>query len=409
MRHILFINEFFHPDICASAAVATDHLPAIARLRPEWKITIIAGDRAWDDPATVYPAQEEYQGVRIVRVSRPAVSRVNLLRRALGFAAFGRGAVKAAGGMEHIDLVVATTAPPQGADIARKIARRHGCPYIYKVLDLYPDLAATLGRIKADGFIYRRWLARDTRAMRDASMVVSIGQRMTERIGRTRGIVADRLLTIHDGFDPARVDAKGRDSFRQQCNPDGRFVVQYAGNMGLSHPFDSMLAAAKTLAGDRDVLFQFIGDGPQRRSVEDNLPPNAQLIGYQPADRLGEVLATADVCLISQHEEMFDQALPYKIYAILAAGKPCIFVGNRRSEIVEWLESTGAGLHVDQGSAEDLVSVIRELKSQPERLKQLGLAARRLFDQRFHAEQAAREWVRTIEKLGESIRPDPIR
>jgi len=398
VAHILFLNEFFHPDICASAAVAADHLPAVAKLRPDWKITIIAGDRAWDDPSIVYPAEGEYRGVRIVRVSRPVVSRVNLLRRVMGFAAFGRRAVKAADGMGRIDLVVATTAPPQGGDIARKIARRHGCPYIYKVLDLYPDLAATLGRLKADGFLYRRWLARDMRAMRDAAMVVSIGERISERIGRTRGVAVGKLRAVHDGFDPARIDTGGRDEFRKRYNPNGRFVVQYAGNMGLSHPFDTILAAAKSLAGARAVLFQFIGDGPQRRFVEDNLPPNAQLIDYQPAERLGEILATADVCLISQHEEMFDKALPYKIYGILAAGKPCIFIGNKRSEIAQWLAESGAGLQVDQGATENLTAAIRGLESQPERAAQMGRSARGLFDKRFHAEHAAEGWVRLIEK-----------
>ena len=55
-RHILFINEFFHPDICASAAVAWDHLVRIARLRPNFKITVIAVN---DDPLAnddSYPA-----------------------------------------------------------------------------------------------------------------------------------------------------------------------------------------------------------------------------------------------------------------------------------------------------------------------------------------------------------------
>ncbi|MFH1416832.1 MAG: glycosyltransferase family 4 protein, partial [Planctomycetota bacterium] len=346
MRHILFINEFFHPDICASAAVATDHLPRIAELRPDWRITVIAGNRAWDDPSVVYPATAEYRGVHIVRVDRPAVSRRSLLRRALGFAAFQRGAVRAARKLTPIDLVVATTAPPQGGDIARAITREQRCPYIYKVLDIYPDLAATLGRIRPGGFVYRRWLARDTQAMRDAALIVCIGERMTERLQQSRGLPAAKLQTIHDGFDPARIKVAGNNTFRNQHNPEGRFVVQYAGNMGLSHPFETILAAAARFGDASDILFQFIGDGPQRRTVEAGLPPCGQLLDYQPARRLCEVLATADVCLISQHEEMFDQALPYKIYATLAAGKPCIFVGSRRSEIAEWLAASGAGLHV---------------------------------------------------------------
>jgi len=121
---ILWLNEFFHPDICASAVVAADHLPKIAALRPDWKITIITGNRGWDDPRKIYPPREEYQGVDILRVDRPAVSRGSLLRRGLGFAAFQRNALRAAASLDRVDLVIGTTAPPQGGTIARRIARR---------------------------------------------------------------------------------------------------------------------------------------------------------------------------------------------------------------------------------------------------------------------------------------------
>ncbi|MFQ5412788.1 MAG: glycosyltransferase family 4 protein, partial [Phycisphaerae bacterium] len=343
-KHILVINEFFHPDICASAAVLSDRLPRIARLRPDYKITVITGNRAWDNPAITHLETEDYQGVRIVRVNRPVVDRGNLLRRGVGFALFERAAVRAARRLDTIDLVIGTTAPPQGVRIARRIARRRGCPYIDCVFDLYPDLAATLGKISDRSFLFKRWLAKDTRLMREAACVVSIGQGITDRIARTRKVESQRLRTIHDGFDAARLGSTEENRFRRKYNPDGKFVVQYAGNMGLSHPFGSILTACQALGSEPDLLFQFIGDGPQRAAIRDRLPPNGQLIDYQPAERLGEVLDAADLCLISQHEAMYDQALPYKIYAILAAGRPSIFVGSEKSEIAEWLRGHRAGV-----------------------------------------------------------------
>lgn len=398
-KHVLFVNEFYHPDICATAVVLTDRLRRLAELRPDVRFTIIAGNRAWDNPECMYPAEDSHEGVRIVRVSRPAVSRKSLLRRALGFAAFQRGAVRAARGLGRIDLVIGTTAPPQGGEIARRIVRSRGCPYVYYVFDLYPDLAATLGRIRHGGFIHRRWHARDARAMRDAAAVVAVGERIAQRIAETRGVPQSKLRTIHDGFDASKLAPAARNDFRSRYNPDGRFVVQYAGNMGLSHPFDTILAAAGKLADDPEILFQLIGDGPQRPWVQRNLPANAQLIDYQPADRLGEVLATADVCLISQHPGMYDKSLPYKVYTNLAAGKPAIFIGNSRSEIAAWFEETGAGQHVNQGGVEDLVDVIRGFKSDPSRVERSGRAARALFDDKFRSERAAQQWAELIDEL----------
>jgi glycosyltransferase involved in cell wall biosynthesis len=255
--------------------------------------------------------------------------------------------------------------------------------------------------------------------MQRAAAVVGVAERITERIAATRDVPRELLHTIHDGFDPARVEVGRREEgarspdvrrdrtsdldragvgadFAARYSADAKFVVQYAGNMGLSHPFEAILAAARALSGESGLLFQFIGDGPQRGRILTGLPPNAQLIGYQPAEHLGGVLAAADVCLISQHAGMFDQALPYKIYATLAAGKPCIFIGNRRNEIVEWLEQSNCGVHVDQDDADRLAAVIRELKGDPPRLQAMSAAARALFDARFHADRTAAQWAELL-------------
>jgi len=321
----------------------------------------------------------------------------------MGFAVFEQNAVSAARRLDRIDLVIATTAPPQGASIARKIACKRRCPYIYQVLDLYPDLAAALGRVSERSILYRRWLARDTMLMKQAARVVCVGQRMAERIAHTRQIDAARVLAIHDGFDPARLTGGTEETapnyFRQEYNDEGRFVVQYAGNMGLSHPFETIMEACAALGDREDILFQFVGDGPQRAYIREHLPKNGRLIDYQPADRLGQVLAAADVCLISQHEQMYDKALPYKVYGIFAAGKPTIFIGHGRSEVAEWVRRHEAGLCVEQGQADALVQAICAIKDAPARAEKMGRSARHLAERTLHSRIAAERWTDLIDDV----------
>ncbi len=398
-KHVVFVNEFFHPDICASAVVAEDHLTKLGRLRPEWRITVIAGNRAWDDPSIAYPHESEHDGLRVLRAARPAVSRTSLLRRALGFAAFGRNAVRAARSLGRIDLVMGTTAPPQGGTIARKIARQHGCPYIYKILDLYPELAAALGRTREGSFVHRRWLASDTRTMREAAAVVCVSEAMAERVTASRAVARDTVLAIHDGFDDARLAVNGQNHFQREHNPDGRFVVQYAGNMGLSHPLTTVLDAARLLRDQGEILFQFVGDGPERRRVEADAPPQVRWVGYQPADRLGQVLATADIALISQHDEMFDKALPYKVYATLAAGKPIIFLGSRRSEITTWLEEARCGMRIDHVRADELLKAILRLRDDEAGRREMGKKGRGLYEAKFRSQDAVGKWAALLESV----------
>ncbi len=404
-RHIVFLNEFYHPDICASAAVLADRLPRLARLMPNDRFTIVAGNRAWDDPSRIYPAEDEHEGVRIVRVERPTVGSRNLIRRGLGFLAFGRNAVRSAQRLDRVDLVIGTTAPPHGGGIARQMARRLGCPYIYTVWDLYPDLAASLGRIGESSPGYRLWYGRDRAWMRDAARVVSIAQGITERLQHSRGLPAEKFITIHDGFDPLRLGswadgADGREnSFRRQFDSGDRLVVQYAGNMGLSHPFETIIGAAKQLESDPGIQFQFVGGGPGLAYLRENLPSNAVLIDYQPSNRLGELLAAADVCLISQHDDMFDKALPYKVYGTFAAGRPSIFVGSDRSEVARWLDLQAAGQSVRHGNVEGLASAIRTLRTDPALRQRMGAAARKFLDQSLHAQSAAEKWARVIDEV----------
>ena len=396
-RHILFVTEFFHPDLCASAVVAADHLTKIAAARPDWRITVITSQRAWNSPNTLYPLFEDWAGLKILRVRRPAVSRTSLLRRGWGFIEFGYQAVRCARALPQVDLVIGTTAPPQGGAIARRIAKQRRCPYIYEVLDLYPDCAAALRRITPGGLVERICRRFDRKVMKSAVGVVTIAERITQRLANTRGIPGDCLLTIHDGYDLARLVPFERNEFKEQYNPSGRFVVQYAGNMGLSHPFESIVAAARLILDDSSILMMFIGEGPQRAVIRAGLAADGLVLDYQPPDTLSQMLATADLCLISQHADMFDKALPYKIYAILAAGRPSIFIGDARSEIAEWLTQSGAGVHIDQGKPEALVALIRELKDDPARRETMSRAARALFDERFNSTRAAEAWIEAIE------------
>lgn len=404
-RHIVFLNEFYHPDICASAAVLSDRLPRLARLRPADRLTVVTGNRAWDDATRIYPPREPHEGVQIVRVDRPAVGSRNLFRRGIGFLAFGGKAVQATAQLGPVDLVIGTTAPPHGGGIARRMARKLGCPYVYTVWDLYPDLGASLGRIGSESLLYKLWYARDYVWMRDAARVVSIAEGITKRLQTMRGLGNEKFLTIHDGFDPARLgawsseDGAGENSFRREQQSGDRLVVQYAGNMGLSHPFETIVAAAKKMEHDDGVQFQFIGGGPGRSYLMEHLPKNARLIDYQPAERLGELLSATDVCLVSQHQDMHDKALPYKVYGIFAARRPMIFIGHEQSEVAGWLRQSGAGVQLAHGDVDGLVREIRTLKENSDLRRRRGEAGRRLVDTSLHAERSAEKWSQLIDDV----------
>ncbi|MFO0973385.1 MAG: glycosyltransferase family 4 protein [Phycisphaerae bacterium] len=399
--HILFINEFYWPDVCASAAVFTDHLPKIAAARPDWRISVLTGDRAWDGPHVRWPSEERHGAIEVHRVRHGPVRRT-LHARAYGFARFHLAAVRRGRGLDRPDVVVATTAPPAGARIGLAVSHHHRCPMIYKVYDLYPDCAEALQIIRPGGWVAGSWEHSDRAAMHQAQSIVAISHRMAERIVHHRGLSPAKVECIHDGFDAARLEQAQPDAFRREHRLEGRFVVQYAGNMGLSHPFDTILGAAAKLSHQPDVAFQLIGAGPARKRVESALrerPLPVQLLDYQPAERLGDLLASADVGLVSQNPAMSELSLPYKVYGLMAAGKPAIFIGDARSEIADWYRTHDCGIHIAQGDVDGLVRAILRIKNDPLDARRLSDNARRVFAERFDSRVAVRKWIESIEDL----------
>ncbi|MEE8169867.1 MAG: glycosyltransferase family 4 protein [Phycisphaerae bacterium] len=403
MIHLLAINEFFHPDVCASSAVWTDHLPRIARLRPDWRFTVLTGNRAWDRPDVVHPERARFDGVDIIRVPRPAVGR-GLLRRGVGFAAFHLGALRAGWRLPRPDVIVATTAPPLGGPLGVLLARRFRCPLIYKVYDLYPDCATALGVLRPGGGLADLWAALDTAAMRRSAAVVAISRGTANRIARQRNIEPQQIQLIRDGFDRERVRPvpHRENAFRRQQGLEGKFVVQFAGNMGRSHPLETILDAARGLRGDERMVFQFIGVGPGRSVVESarrELGSRVQLLPYQPAERLSDVLSAADAALISQADGVAEASLPYKFYSILAAGRPVVYVGPQSSEIVAYINDFRCGVHVAQSDAAGLADALSRLANDETKRSNMGARARALFENEFTSDRAVRDWIALIERV----------
>ena len=134
-----------------------------------------------------------------------------------------------------------------------------------------------------------------------------------------------------------------------------------------------------------DVLFLFIGGGALledlKAAVEEKSLKNTLFKPYQPREMLQQSLTLPDVHLTILRPEMEGLIVPSKIYGVLAAGKPSIFVGHREGEVAGMVREAEAGVVVEQGDVEGLAQAIERLKSDPDAVTAMGVNARRLFDE----------------------------
>jgi glycosyltransferase involved in cell wall biosynthesis len=175
----------------------------------------------------------------------------------------------------------------------------------------------------------------------------------------------------------------------------------YSGNMGRAHDVETPLEAARRLRHRPDLRFVFVGDGVKRPLVEAAARqlPNVALAPYQPREKLSQSLSAADVHLVTLSAGLAGLSEPSKLYGIMAAGRPAVFVGPAESEAARTLRREGAGLVVSPGDADGLVHALLELADDPERRQRIGGVARAALVARHERRVATRKFLDLLERV----------
>jgi glycosyltransferase involved in cell wall biosynthesis len=301
-----------------------------------------------------------------------------------------------------VDVVVSLTTPPLVATVGWIASRLRGARSICWVMDIYPELAFALGMLRRRSVVGRLLgvVGRATLLRSDA--VVALGETMA-RTMREDG--ARRVIVIHNWADGEAIrPCRPADSpLRRAWGWGNRCVFLYSGNLGLAHEFDTVLAAAESLRDDPDVLFAFVGEGPRLHHVEREVARrrlgNVEFRPHVSRESLGDSLTAADVHLVTLRDGIAGLVVPSKIYGILAAGRPTLYVGPDAGEMVEILRDGGCGLRVAVGDGAALAEAIRRYAGDVQRRSAEGRRARRLFDERYTKQAALRAHQDVLESL----------
>src|SRR5690606_24303473 len=172
-------------------------------------------------------------------------------------------------------------------------------------------------------------------------------------VAKLRGTVADpydRVRVIPNFVDTSRIVPADPEAgtYRAEHGLVGKRVVMYAGNVGFSQSLDLVLAAARSLADRTDVVFVINGGGSARSELAARARGlgNVRFVGFQPAERLPEVLAAGDIHVVPLRRGLARSSVPSKIYSVLAAGRPVVASVDEGTEVARVVEKAGAGLAV---------------------------------------------------------------
>jgi colanic acid biosynthesis glycosyl transferase WcaI len=399
---VVFVNRYFHPDESATSRLLSDL--AFRLVERGIEVAVVSSRQLYEDRHGRLPPRENVRGVSIHRVATLSFGRARLLGRALDYLSFHLAAgLKLLAVLRSGDVVVAKTDPPLICVVTGLAARCRGARLVNWLQDVFPEVALALAPAVMPRWLHDGLAALRDRMLRTAAMNVVIGNGMRERL-LARGIAADRLRVIPNWADPQAIVPIAKHSSQTCCRLDlqHRFVIGYSGNFGRAHEFQTLLAAARRL---QDVRFAFLMTGGGARSadlraaVAQAALTNFHFQGYQPVAMLADSLAAADVHLVSLLPSLEGLIVPSKVYGILAAGRPVVFIGDTQGEVAKLLREHDCGISVALGAGPHLAEELLALQADPERVLALGANARRLALTRHTSHRAVADWSGLLAEL----------
>lgn len=359
--HVIFVNRFFFPDESATSQILSDLAFALAA--DGFCVQVVTSRQRFDDPRASLPREEMANGVTIVRCPTTRFGRGRIVGRALDYLSFAAAMVFATWRLARRGtIIVAMTDPPMIGSAVAPLARLRGARLINWLQDVFPEVATVLGALPT-GRRLLTWLR--NRSLRSGAVNVAIGDMMAERVRRAAPKAA--LAVIPNwGLDSPTAPIRPEESAsRREWKLGDRFVVGYSGNLGRAHEFETLFDAAQRLRERTDIILLIVGDGFHRASLErrahDAGLANILFRPYQPRDRLADSLAAADAHLVCLLPELEGLIVPSKLYGILAAGRPVLFVGDPEGEVGRIVRSAGCGFAIRVGDGKALAAAIESI------------------------------------------------
>ena len=326
-------------------------------------VTVLTGDRGYDDPRVRFPRHERWNDVNVIRVSSLSLGKQSKWRRALGFASFLASCGFRLLTLPRFDVVLALTSPPLISFLATVFVKLKGGRFCFWVMDLNPDEAIAAGWLRPDSPLARLLQSMLRYSFMNADRTIVLDRFMKERL-LAKGANAERIAIVppwsHD--DAVAYSAPGREAFRHRHGLTDKFVVMYSGNHSPCHPLDTLLNAAIELKTRDDIVFCFVGGGSEHARVRDfaarHQLENVTCLPYQPLDQLSSSLSAADMHVVIMGEAFVGIVHPCKVYNIMSVGAPILYIGPEISHITDLADSDYPFFFTRHGDTDNVVGQI---------------------------------------------------
>ena len=409
---ILVISLYYEPDLCQGNG------PLVRALCDDWaaaghEVSVVTSFPHYNCDA-VWP---EYQGklwqrdrVGLVNVLRSYIhvsARKSGWARMLNYLSFNLSSTLAGLSVSKPDVIFVLSPPLTIGLTAYLVGKLKGVPYCYNVQDIWPEAAVRLGMLRGE-YTIRFWERIEKFIYGRARRIFAISEEFSENL-QGKGVPVAKIEVIPNFVDTDFIRPLPRqNAFAARHGLKDKFVVLYAGNVGLSQGLEVVLEAAERLRDQSDVLFQIVGAGSSKAELvaeaERRELSNVRFLPLQAEADVPELYAACDVALIPLRRGLAQNSVPCKTYSIMSSARPYLASVDEGSNVWKLTEHAGCGVCIPPENAQALAAAVLELKADRKRRQLMGVNGRAFVEWQFAREVVTQRYRQALEELVEPQR-----
>lgn len=403
---ILFITPYFPPEVGApqtriyEQAVrlqSKGHMVSVLTTFPNYPSGVVP--REWKG-LLLWKGSD--CGVGVYRFWTYTTPNSGFFKRVLSQLSFALLACMAAFRLPPVDVIIVESPPLLNGITANVVGWVKRAPYVFHVSDLWPETAIQLGMLKDPILI---WLSKRIEALsyRRAIVVLAVTNGIRRSIAEEVGPAKVVMLpnAVDTSFFKPGVD--GIDLRKSLGIAEEKFLVLYAGTLGLSQQLDATLESAALFQSEgSNVHFVFAGDGAekerlQRKAIGMKLS-NVTFAAPYPKTCMPQLLNTADCVLVSLRDvPIFRAALPTKLFEAMACARPVVLAAAGEAEVL--VRVSAAGCCARPGHPQSIHDAILKIQMHPDEADRMGRRARDYIVANFSRERRVEELLMLLRRF----------
>lgn len=374
------VSELYYPESTSTGHFLTGIAEGLAQ---KHRVSVLCSQPTYSSRGVRCPTTEERNGVTVHRCRGTTFDKNVLLLRTINGMSFVCSILaQASMRLKKDDIALVVTNPPLVPLAVVLACRLRGAKCMLLVHDVYPDVLVAAGMARPQSMVVRLLDHVVRTVLRRVRCVVVLAQDMAEKIVQKDTSVGPKVRVIPNwaDLDVVKPDPTSGEAIRKLHGWRERLILQYCGNIGRTHDFDTLLDAAARLRDNEQVRFVIMGWGAAKKQVVERVASaglkNVTILSSCEYNRLSSYLNSCDIAVVTLRKGMSGLSVPSRMYNVMAAGKPLLGIAENDSEVARAIREHGIGWRVEPGDHRGLVAVIEQALRDPGSLAEIGGRAR---------------------------------